>query len=287
MGGIRTDHRGESSGLNGLFSVGEAACWDMHGFNRLGGNSVAETVVAGMLVGEFIADHCDSRANQPAMSTALVADALAEAERRLEDIAAGAGDEDAFALTIEMQKVMTDKVGIFRDGPDLEAAVDVLEDICRRSYRIRLKSQARGANPELDAAYRAQMMSKLALCVAKGALERTESRGAHYRRDYPQRNDRDWLSRTLARWSGGDDGGPALRYEALDVNRMELPPGWRGYGAQDHIEHPDVAAREADIEQLSAGASDRHELQARLMPYEELLPERYRGRNERLDRGYS
>ena len=59
MGGVRTDHTGESPTLKGLFAAGEAACWDMHGFNRLGGNSVAETVVAGMIVGEFIADFCD------------------------------------------------------------------------------------------------------------------------------------------------------------------------------------------------------------------------------------
>ena len=59
MGGVRTNHTGESPTLKGLFSAGEAACWDMHGFNRLGGNSVAETVVAGMIVGEFIADFCE------------------------------------------------------------------------------------------------------------------------------------------------------------------------------------------------------------------------------------
>ena len=63
MGGVRTDHTGESPTLKGLFSAGEAACWDMHGFNRLGGNSVAETVVAGMIVGDFIADFCDRSAN--------------------------------------------------------------------------------------------------------------------------------------------------------------------------------------------------------------------------------
>ena len=63
MGGVRTNHTGESPTLKGLFAAGEAACWDMHGFNRLGGNSVAETVVAGMIVGEFIADFCDRSEN--------------------------------------------------------------------------------------------------------------------------------------------------------------------------------------------------------------------------------
>ncbi|MDJ0907099.1 MAG: fumarate reductase flavoprotein subunit [Woeseiaceae bacterium] len=287
MGGIRTDHRGESPQLKGLFSVGEAACWDMHGFNRLGGNSVAETVVAGMLVGEFIADFCDDRNTHTNLSSAVVADALSNAEQRLKDIAAGGGTENAFAVIADMQNIMTGKVGIFRDGEELEAAVAALEDIHRRSLAIGLSSQARGANPELDAAYRAQMMSKLALCVAAGALQRTESRGAHFRRDYPRRNDRDWLSRTLARWPGRDAERPELRYEALDVKRMELPPGWRGYGERNHIEHPDVDERETAVEQLAAGIEDRHERQASLMPYENLLPERYRGPNERLDRGYS
>ena len=287
MGGIRTDHRGESPRLKGLFAVGEAACWDMHGFNRLGGNSVAETVVAGMLVGEFMADFCDDQDTHASISSALVADAFSAAERRLENIASGAGDENAFAVIADMQRVMTQKVGIFRDGPDLEAAVQSLEDIYRRSLRIRLSSQARGANPELDAAYRAQMMVKLALCVATGALRRTESRGAHFRRDYPQRNDRDWLTRTLASWPGDDASSPELRYEALDVQRMELPPGWRGYGERNHIEHPAVAERTAEVERVSGLVKDRYALQETLMPYDDLLPARYRGRNERLDRGYS
>jgi fumarate reductase flavoprotein subunit len=77
MGGVRTDHTGESPTLRGLFAAGEAACWDMHGFNRLGGNSVAETVVAGMIVGEFIADFCESPAGDLDIPTALVREAVA------------------------------------------------------------------------------------------------------------------------------------------------------------------------------------------------------------------
>ena len=70
MGGVRTDHTGQSPTLKGLFSAGEAACWDMHGFNRLGGNSVAETIVAGMIVGEYIADYCDAAQNEVTLPTA-------------------------------------------------------------------------------------------------------------------------------------------------------------------------------------------------------------------------
>ncbi len=68
---------------------------------------------------------------------------------------------------------------------------------------------------------------------------------------------------------------------------MELPPGWRGYGERNHIEHPDVAEREADIERAKDRIEDRFALQDALMPYDDLLPERYRGPNERFDRGYS
>ena len=147
---------------------------------------------------------------------------------------------------------------------------------------VRFKST--GANPELVAAYRLRKMLKLALCTAYGALARIESRGAHFREDHPQRNDRDWLKRTLATWRDEGDTLPTLSYEALDVNSMELAPGWRGYGAKDYIEHPDTVQRQAQIEAIrTAGGADRHEVQARIMPYDHLLPQRLRCRNERID----
>ena len=128
-------------------------------------------------------------------------------------------------------------------------------------------------------------MLKLALCVAQGALARTESRGAHYRHDHPRRDDAQWLKRTLATWPREGDTLPTLAYEALDVAAMELPPGWRGYGAKDYIDHPDTPGRAAEVEKRKAelAAGGRHAVQAALMPYEHLLPARYRGLNERLD----
>ena len=120
MGGVRTDHTGESPTLKGLFAAGEAACWDMHGFNRLGGNSVAETVVAGMIVGEFIADFCDEPANDVDISTGLVREFLAASRRSSTRLVDGGGTEDATALRVAMQEIMTAKVGIFRNGADLE-----------------------------------------------------------------------------------------------------------------------------------------------------------------------
>jgi fumarate reductase flavoprotein subunit len=284
MGGVRTDASGQSPTLKGLFSAGEAACWDMHGFNRLGGNSVAETVVAGMIVGETIADYCDDRANGPSIPSALVREFLEREQAKLDAFTKGGGTEDASAIKGEMQDLMTAKVGIFRTGSDLDEAVDKLQKLLVRSRRIGLRSASPGANPELVTAYRVQRMLKIALTVAYGAAVRTESRGAHFRQDFPRRNDAEWLKRTLATWKNESDTLPTLAYEPLDVSRMELPPGWRGYGAKDYIDHPDTPARQKAVEAIRAQyANDRFAMQAALLPYEHLLPPGLRGRNERID----
>ncbi|MEH6636942.1 MAG: fumarate reductase flavoprotein subunit [Halioglobus sp.] len=284
MGGVRTDHRGQSPQLKGLFAAGEAACWDMHGFNRLGGNSVAETVVAGMIVGDSMADFCDSADGALSISTALIEDFGRREQQRLGAIANNNGGENAFALMKQMQETMTANVGIFRHADRLTEAVATLQELQRRCGNISLRSSAAGANPELVAAYRLQGMLKLAQCVAYGALQRTESRGAHFRADYPQRNDQQWMCRTLATWPGADADLPSLTYEPLDIMRMEIPPGWRGYGAKDYIEHPDTARRQQQIDTLldNLTNADRHARQEALMPFKHMLPEHLRQHNQRL-----
>src|SRR5512137_2404359 len=271
MGGVRTRPTGESPTLKGLFAAGEAACWDMHGFNRLGGNSVAETVVAGMIVGEYAADFCDRIENEVDIPTALVHEFLKREQAKLDTLVSGRGTEDASAIKARMQDLMTAKVGIFRRGEDLQAAVEELQQLLVKSRNIGLHDRSRGANPELVTAYRVQKMLKVALCVAHGALVRTESRGAHFRQDYPRRNDAEWLKRTLASWKGEADTLPTLAWEALDVGAMELPPGWRGYGAKDYVDHPDTPARAAQVEALKAkmAGAPRFAVQQALMPYED------------------
>ena len=285
MGGVRTDHTGSSPTLKGLYAAGEAACWDLHGFNRLGGNSVAETVVGGMIIGEFIADYCDRPESNLQISTGLIREFLEHEQAKLDALTGGKGSEDANVLRVRMQEIMTSKVGIFRTGEELAAAVEELKSLLTRSRNIGLRYTACGANPELVAAYRVQKMLRLALTVAYGALTRTESRGAHFRQDYPRRNDAEWLHRTLATWKNADDRLPTLKLEPLEVMQMELPPGWRGYGAKDYIDHPDTARRTAEVEAIRtrlAGAG-RAAVQEALMPYAALLPERFRGPNERID----
>ncbi len=282
MGGVRTDALGQSPQLAGLFACGEAACWDIHGFNRLGGNSVAETVVAGMIVGESIADYCQSPAGDCAVDTTVLRHCFQREQDALRELLASTGSERATDLVRAMQNTMTAQVGIYRDGPGLAQAVQTLGELLQRSRQLGLHYRAPGANPELALALRLPKMLKLALCVAQGALNREESRGAHSRVDFPRRDDSRWLKRTLARWPEGASA-PELTYQDLDVMAMELPPGWRGYGERDHIHHPDTAGREAQVDEAKQQIADPAARQQALMPFEHLLPERYRAPNARFE----
>ena len=285
MGGVRTDHTGQSPWLKGLFAAGEAACWDLHGFNRLGGNSVSETVVAGMIVGEFIADFCDKPENSAPFPLTLAHEFVRREEAKLAAMLDGGGKEKAFKLYTEMQDVMTEHVGIFRTGDKLLAGVAHLQRLLEQSAAIGVSSKSRAANPELVAAYRVQRMLKVALTVAHGAYLRTESRGAHFREDFPRRNDQEWLKRSLASWPDQTASLPSFDYEPLDVMKMELPPGWRGYGAKDYIDHPDTPRRQQEVEATrnQMEGRDRFAVQEALMPYTDKLPASLVGRNERLD----
>ena len=283
MGGIRTKPTGESQNLNGLFACGEASCWDMHGFNRLGGNSVSETVVAGMIIGNYFADYCLS--NDVTIPTSTVQRFLNKEDKYLNDILAYNGNEDIFRIKNRMQNLMDEKVGIFRDGVNLKAAVEELEELLAKTKHITVKSKERAGNPELEEGYRVPRMLKIALCVAKGALQRTESRGAHYREDFLKRDDANWLNRTLTSWPDENQTLPTITYEPLDIMTMELPPAFRGYGAKGMIiEHPDSEKRQAQVdeivEKLEAEGKDRHEIQDALMSFD--LPMNYREKNERV-----
>jgi fumarate reductase flavoprotein subunit len=284
MGGIRTKPTGESVTLRGLFAAGEVSCWDMHGFNRLGGNSVAETVVAGMIVGEYVADYCESASID--IPTSTVQSFLDREHGKITKIVDRTSGEDPYELKTAMQKIMMDWVGIFRNGGELEKAVAELKTLIQRSRNVAVRNKARHSNPELVEAIRVPMMLKLAQCVAAGALARTESRGAHSREDYTARNDKDWLNRTLSYWNNDEDDMPVLQYEQLDIMKMEMPPGSRGYGKDETTLHPDSEKRMKEIEEIkkSMPNADRFEIQNAIMPYD--VPEKYKGKNERIGVGW-
>ncbi|MFK5937446.1 MAG: fumarate reductase flavoprotein subunit [Sulfurimonas sp.] len=287
MGGIRTKYTGESQTLKGLYSAGEAACWDMHGFNRLGGNSVSETVVAGMLVSEYISDFLESKESEMDIHTSNVEKFIHKEQKKLNAILSRENGENAFELRRRMEEIMMDKVGIFRNGKDLQEAVDELEELHKRSKNIELfGAKSHAANPALVNAYRTQKMIKIALTVAYGALLREESRGAHSREDFPKRDDANWLKRTIMTWSDENSTLPDVSYEEIPIESMEMPPGFRGYGKDLTEHHPETKIRQDEVDkitkELEAKGASRFEIQDALMPYLDKLPKKYRGINERL-----
>lgn len=287
MGGIRTKPTGESQWLDGLFACGEAACWDMHGFNRLGGNSCAETVVAGMIIGDYFADYCKN--NGEVIDTNIVKDFLTKEYQYLKSLVDKEGKYSVFEIKNRMKEIMWDKVAIFRTGEGLKEAVDELEKLYKESQNVKVHCKELDcANPELEEAYRVPRMLKVALCVAYGALLRTESRGAHYREDYPKRDDLNWMKRTLTYWVEGESL-PRVEYDELDIMKMEMPPAFRGYGAKGNIiENPLSEKRQAEVdairEKMETEGKNRHEIQHALMPYE--LQPKYKALNQRIGVDY-
>lgn len=285
MGGIRVKPTGESPALKGLFCSGEAACWDLHGFNRLGGNSVSEAVVAGMIVGEYFADYCaETHLNT---NTFTIQKFLEEQQAYLQEILSYDGGRNIFDIKDRMRTIMQEKVGVFRNGKDLDDAVNELENLLKMVKEITVTDKSLCNNPELNEAYRVTKMLKLSLCVAKGALDRTESRGAHYREDYTKRDDTNWLKRTIATWTNPNDTMPTLSYEELDINKMEMPPAFRGYGKKGAIVlNPLSEKREEEIAKIreTLGSVDRFTIQDALMKFD--LPKDYKRKNERVGVGY-
>lgn len=282
MGGIRTNHEGHTY-LNGLFAAGEAACWDLHGFNRLGGNSVSEAVVSGMIIGDFFAQHCDKASLD--IDTQTIEKFLKAEQSHLESLINNSGSENVYEIKNAMKEIMEEDVGIFREGKGLEDAVIRLEELYKRSKNIGIKNKKLHNNPELEDAYRVPKMLKIALCVALGARERKESRGAHSREDYLKRDDENWLKRTLTSWESDTQTLPTISYEDLDIMKMEIAPGFRGYGAKGMIiENPKSAIREEEIakitQEIQAKGGDRYAVQEALMDFR--LQPKYKAKNQRL-----
>jgi fumarate reductase flavoprotein subunit len=243
---------------------------------------VSETVVAGMIVGDYFADFC--LANDIDISSKTLQKSVDEKVNYMNELLNKEGTHNVFEIKNRMKDIMWDKVAIFRDEEGLSSAVKELEELYKKSLDVKVASKTLSANPELEEAYRVPMMLKLALCVAFGAKERKESRGAHYREDFLKRDDANWLKRTLASWKA-DATLPTLTYEDLDIMTMEIPPAFRGYGAKGMlIENELSAKRQEEVdkirEDMEAAGKDRIAIQDALMPFD--LQPYFKALNERF-----
>ena len=212
MGGISTNKKGEAS-LPGLYAAGEAACVSIHGANRLGGNSLLETLVFGKQAGVAAAAYVATAAGPEVLPEDLERET--SRFRSLWDRKEG---ESPSALRTELQQTMDKLVGIFRVPDELFDALRKVRVLQERYRNVRVVDTSTTYNIDLTDALEVGNMLDLAEVIVVGAIARTESRGAHTRLDYPARDDKNWMKHTIAHRT---PGGPELSYAPVAFTRFE------------------------------------------------------------------
>lgn len=219
MGGIDTNVDGATL-LPGLYAAGECACVSVHGANRLGGNSLLETIVFGRRAGAEVARYLEGRADKRPPNARTAFAAVQAMEDKVEALARTAATEDAYQLRTEMAQVTKEYFGVFRDEATMKTGLERLLAIKERSGKVGLRYAGGVFNLDLIRTLDLEGMIDVALCMAVGAVNRTESRGAHYRTDYTSRDDTNWLKHTLAYYRP-DEPGPRLDYKPVTLGYFE------------------------------------------------------------------
>jgi fumarate reductase flavoprotein subunit len=222
MGGVHTDINGATP-LPGLFAAGEVACVSINGANRLGSNSLPELLVFGARAGKAAA----ALASLEKSSTSAVLLQAGDEKRSLEAfIAKTQGTERIATLREEMQKIMEKSVGIYRTGASLEEAENKLRELQARCANVALDDHSQTFNTNLITALELSFMLDVSLSMVHCAKQRTESRGAHQRTDFPKRDDQNFLAHSVV--TLGRDGSAQVRYLPVSITRW--PPAERVYG---------------------------------------------------------
>lgn len=218
MGGVPVDLDGATQ-VKGLYAAGECACVSVHGANRLGGNSLLDTVVFGRRAGEKAAEYV-----MKASGASFSADILKQEESRIQTLLNRKEGPKASAINEALGNTMSDKVGIFRHKRDLETAKRNLATLKIQFENVCIMDSSRRFNTSLTETLEVGFALDLAEVIAAAALARKESRGAHYRVDFPKRDDNRWLKHTLAVRT---NKGPKLYYKPTTIIRFK--PEERGY----------------------------------------------------------
>ncbi|MGQ0548156.1 MAG: FAD-binding protein [Armatimonadota bacterium] len=210
MSGVRIDERCRTT-VEGLYAAGEDAA-GVQGANRLGGNGVAESIVFGALAGDVMVEDVSGRPRETP-DEREVDRVVAEATAPLHH----ADGVDGFALLDRLRALMWQKVGIIRDGPGLREAIGELTELAAFARRLSVRG-APQANPEWQTALNARNLVTTSMLIARAALERQESRGAHFRADFPAENDAAWLKHIVVK-KGAD--GPQMSTRPIRVRRRQ------------------------------------------------------------------
>jgi succinate dehydrogenase/fumarate reductase flavoprotein subunit len=214
MGGVDVDNWGESI-IPGLWAAGEVACVSVHGANRLGGNSLMETITfgrrAGQATGERVREEGDTGAR-------IEASVVADEQRRIDGLLSRDSGERPAAIRERLAKSMYDKAGVFRTESTLKEALETIGELRERANRLVLQDHGQLFNSDLVQTFELQALLECADCLVTGALARQESRGAHSRLDFTERDDERWMKHTLA-WC--DNGEVRLDYKPVRVTRFQ------------------------------------------------------------------
>jgi succinate dehydrogenase / fumarate reductase flavoprotein subunit len=218
MGGVHTDIKGRTA-IENIWAAGEVACVSLHGANRLGANSTAECLVWGRVAGAEAAQY----AAKATMAEAPVQAAQNEWSR-IEALLQSQDSEDHYQIRKELRRNLDMYMGVFRTGKEMQTGLDKIRELKERYKHIALKDKSLRYNTDLVRAIETGFMLDVAEVATLGALTRTESRGGHARRDFPARDDENWLKHTMASFT---PEGPKLDY--LPVNISMWKPVERKY----------------------------------------------------------
>jgi succinate dehydrogenase / fumarate reductase flavoprotein subunit len=221
MGGIPADndcqvYLDETGNLvKGFFVAGECSCISVHGTNRLGTNSLLEALVFGRRAGKKMLEVV------PGMSFSPINEEreIQAVKHEIAELFDNAATEDLHAICEELKETMTYKVGVYRNGEDVEAAHEKLGELRDRFRKVRVEDKRSVFNANLLEAIELSHMLEFSELIVDGARVRQESRGAHFRTDYPTRNDEDWVKHTMAFRTA--DGGHELRYKPVKITRFQ------------------------------------------------------------------
>jgi succinate dehydrogenase / fumarate reductase flavoprotein subunit len=213
MGGIDCNTDCETR-IRGFYAAGEVACVSVHGANRLGGNSLLETLVFGKIAGDRAAEYVQGKSQRESAlgGKKALEEALVRAEEKITKLLASDGRELPANLRNEMQELMTKKAGIFRDGQGLKEAQEGLKELKERYKDIKINYKGRVWNQALATTLELEGSLDVAEAIVSGALAREESRGSHSRMDFPKRDDQKWLRHTLCFFT---PEGPRLEYSEV------------------------------------------------------------------------
>lgn len=215
MGGIECDKDGMTR-IDGFYAAGECACVSVHGANRLGGNSLLDTIVFGKRSGSHAAAKVKNMSQT--IDTDTLNSSLKQEEDRFKFLRSATGKENPYTIKNELSQAMMDRYGIFRNETDMKKGLEQIKVLKERFKRIRAIPDTGKFN--YDFLWVTEIAGNIdaAHCIALGALNRAESRGSHFRRDFNKRDDEKWLKHSLFTYK---PEGPELTYKAVQMGKYK------------------------------------------------------------------